>query len=539
MFQKLWLIFLVFTSWQTSAQEFKTVFYHLDKVSIKGKYYVDSLKSIKEYKTILNEFNMNGFVGVYPTDTVFKKNQIHYYFKADKVYKKVKLQPQNALQSPQLNRSLYGTINSINDEIVTLEDNGFPFAQIKILKQSEGDEELILHYKIDSGSFFIIDKIHIKSKSDFHEKTVLGILGLKTGDPYNEGKIRKIPEILKNSDVYTSPKSPEVLFREGKAEIFVYIDKKKSSSADGYVGFQQDQTTQELTLNGYVNLALKNALNRAETIHLNWKNNPDQSQNLNAIFEYPYLLGTPLGIGTNLDLQKQDSTFVRSNIMFELIYNNPQFRISIFDQIENSTTLGDAVNNEFRDYSKNTIGATFFYRPFLPEALSFYHPTISLSAGVFNYRADTLDQNSEQIANRKYSSKYSHKIDFLNFFHLNNSLHFQGINSSIGLARNEYIYFGGLQTVRGFYELELEGREIWILQNELEFKPVELLSMKLIYDYANFKNNEKHFTHSIGFGFGLINNNSQLDIIVANGKLDNNPITVSNTKIHIGFKSNF
>ncbi|MDA7803263.1 hypothetical protein N8987_01635, partial [Crocinitomix sp.] len=274
-------------------------------------------------------------------------------------------------------------------------------------------------------------------------------------------------------------------------------------------------------------------------IHLNWKNNPDKSQNLKSNFEYPYLFGSPFGIGANFDLQKQDSSFVRSDVIFELIYHNPQFRIGLFNQIENSTTISTLPIPGFRDFSKNTIGATFQYRPFMPDNIDYYHPMVSLSGGVFNYRADTLDDETQKIANRKYMVKYEHTIDLLKYLHLNNSIQFQGISSSIGLARNEFIYFGGLQTVRGFYELELEGREIWIIRNELEFKPVDLLSLKLLYDYSNFFNEQHNETHSIGFGFGLINNNSQLDIIVANGILNDNPFAITNTKVHIGFKSNF
>ena len=96
-----------------------------------------------------------------------------------------------------------------------------------------------------------------------------------------------------------------------------------------------------------------------------------------------------------------------------------------------------------------------------------------------------------------------------------------------------------MQSVRGFYELELAGRENWVLRNEIEFKPIELISLKILYDYSNFRGNTKNYTHSAGIGFGLINNSSQLEIIVANGVLNDNPISLSDTKVHIGFKSNF
>ena len=427
----------------------------------------------------------------------------------------------------------------MNDEITDLENAGFPFACIKIDEQIEHKNKLTLNYHIDSGAYFIIDKINIKSKNEFHEKTVLNILGIRAGDPYNEEKIRAINTILENNEMYSVPRAPELLFRAEKAELFVYIEKKKSSNADGYIGFQQDRITEKLVLNGYINLELKNALNRAEVIHLNWRNNPDQTQDLKTIFEFPYLFGSPIGIGANIDLQKQDTSFIRSDLLFELIYRNPQFRVSLFDQIEQSSILQGEPIPGFRDYSKNTVGIAVTYRPFMPERLHFYHPEFNVSAGIFNYREDTLDDNTRKIGNNKYRFGYGHTIDLWKYFHLNNDLSFQGLSSTVGLSRNEFIYFGGLQSVRGFYELELAGKEIWILRNEFEFQPISSLSMKFLYDYANFVGTDKNYSHSVGFGFGLINNASQLEIIVANGKLNDNPFTLSDTKIHIGFKSSF
>lgn len=534
------LIFQLLVTPALFGQESKTVYYHLEKLSVKSKTTTDSLKLELNREDAVNQFRMNGYLGVQPSDTVQKRNATHYYFTAETRFKKVALiETGRKRNRVSVQKNLTRTIVEINAKITQLENNGFPFARLEIIAQEEMENQLNLTYKIDSGGYFIIDKIHIKSKTDFNEKTVLSIMGIKPGEPYNEEKIRNLFAIFQNTAIYNTPRSPEILFKEGIAELYLYIEKKKSSSADGYVGFQQDRVTERLALNGFINLELKNALNRAETIHLNWKNNPDKTQDLKTILEYPYLFGSPVGIGTNIDLQKQDTSFVRSDLLFELIYRNPQFRIALFDQIEASSTLSAVPIAGFRDYSKNTIGLSVQYRPFLPEKLSFYHPHITISGGIFTYRSDTLDDETRKIANNKYLLKYEHQIDFLKYFHLNNSIQYQGLASSINLSRNEFIYFGGLQSVRGFYELELAGRDNWILRNEIEFRPIELLSMKVLYDYSNFIGDTKNYTHSVGFGFGLINKSSQLEIIVANGILNDNPFNLSDTKIHIGFKSNF
>ena len=175
----------------------------------------------------------------------------------------------------------------------------------------------------------------------------------------------------------------------------------------------------------------------------------------------------------------------------------------------------------------------------MPEKLNWYHPYIELTAGIFNYRSDTIDDNKQKIENNKYGAAYGQTIDFLKYFHLNNRLSYQGLSSSIDLSRNEMIFYGGLYSVRGFYELELFGNDVWILNNEIEFTPIKLLSLKVLYDYSISDYEGKNYTNSFGFGFGLTGASSRLDIIIANGILNDNPLDFSDSRIHIGFKSNF
>ena len=200
------------------------------------------------------------------------------------------------------------------------------------------------------------------------------------------------------------------------------LKKKKSSNADGFVGFQQDQLTNKLVLNGYINLQLYNSFNRAEIIDMHWKSNPDKTQNFHALFEYPYLFNTPLGVGSKLELRKQDSTFLRTDITLNLSYNHPIAKFTVFDQIESSTTLRESAPAIYRNYAKNTIGATAWIRPPQINSLPFYHPEFYLLGGFYNYRQDTIDDNKQKISNSKYQIRYSHKIDFLKFFHLTKHL---------------------------------------------------------------------------------------------------------------------
>ncbi|MEX1003595.1 MAG: ShlB/FhaC/HecB family hemolysin secretion/activation protein [Crocinitomicaceae bacterium] len=539
--RRLFFILLTLSPYFSVSQ--KTVlYYHLDKITIKEKTVKDSTRFERYQKNALKTFRLNGYTGITLKDSVAKNNGTHYYYQAAHHFKKIILRRKHPSKEKFIsdeNRDFQSTLKELEDELRQLENSGFPFAKIEIIQQEEREDKLLLDYEIDSGDYFEISVIHLKSEDPFHDKTLLNIIDLSVDEAYNESEIIGIGSLLSASKLYKLIRPVEVLFRKGKAELYIYFEKTKSSAADGYIGFQQDQITNKLVLNGFVNLQLYNALNRAEIIDMHWKSNPDKTQNLRSQLSYPFLFNTPFGIGGKLDLRKQDSTFLRTDITLNLSYYHPYVRFSVFDQLESSSTLRENAPSEFRNYQKNTIGSSVeLIAPEL-QALPFYHPRLFLLGGFYNYRKDTLDDELQKLTNSKYEIAYQHTIDFLKYFHLNNTVKFQGLTSGITLSRNELIYFGGLQSVRGFYELELFGNDIWSSLNELEFQPIDLLSLFILYDYSAFKNNGMNHTNSFGLGFSLNNEGSSLQIIVANGVLNSNPLELSNTKIHIGFKSTF
>jgi len=516
------------------GQNPKVVLFHLDKKTEKISIKSDSVNLFSIKQKAFLQFELQGYVGLSIKDSVVDGKKLHYFLNYDNFYKHVELRNNNKKTVTDLNQ----TPLQINKQLIRLENTGFPFAKIQITNQTIENNRLVLDYKIDSGAYTIIDKIHIKSKDKFNKKTILNLINLSVGEPYNESKLKQVEGILSTSKLYSLLRAPEVLFFNGKAEIYIYIKKEKSSTADGYVGLLQDKNTQKLSLNGYINLKLKNTLNRAEMLNMNWKANPDKTQKLIVNLDYPFLFNTPFGIAGDLDLHKQDTTFVRSNVIYGVNYKQSFFKIGIYNQLENSFLIDTNYQKEFRSYNKNTLGVRFVLQPFFVNKLNFYKPKFEVSTGFFKYKSDSIVSNTN-INNIKFYSKLSQQFKFLNYFSFNNYLSYQFVQSSYDLSRNELIYFGGLKSLRGFYELELNGNDVFIVQNEIEYQPLPILSFKLLYDYSTYTHLGQNFTNSFGFGFGLLSENSKLEIIVANGTVNNSGFTLSNTKIHIGFSSNF
>jgi hypothetical protein len=339
------------------TQKSKVQYFTLEKLSYKAKPFKDSVFNLTNENDAINYFKLHGYTGIYLKDSLTKNDAVYYNYGYQNKFDQVVLVNQNREKiKPYPTKNYITVLQRLDKKIKTLENSGYPFAKIDVTELQEAENKVIINYKIDSGAFFIISKVHLKSEAEFHEKTVLNLIGIKPGEIYNEGKIKVINEILTNSDLYDLNRPIEILFRKGKAEVYVFFTKRKSSNADGFVGFQQDQITQKIALNGYLNLELNNALNRAEQIDLKWKNNPDKTQELKTIVEYPYLFNSSFGIGADLRLKKQDTSFVRSDVLLELIYRTPVVKLSVFNEIENSNTITSTPIPGFRNYKKNTIG---------------------------------------------------------------------------------------------------------------------------------------------------------------------------------------
>lgn len=527
------LFFILFTS-QIWAQNVKYVYVHVDKKSERFVKLNDSIPDDKFIKKAITTFKLLGYVGLELQDTTYKKKKVNYRLNYKTKYKKVVLLNSDSYFTTTLSK----TYSVIDKELVSLENSGFPFAKIKVLNQKIEGKKLILEYKIDSGKVVIIDKVHIKSEDKFNEKTILNMLNLKVGEVYNESKIKGIVPILTASKLYATIRDPQLIFKDGKAEVFIYIQKLKSSNADGYIGLQQDKVTRKIQLNGYLNLQLNNALNRGEYLNLNWKSNPDKTQNLKFNFEYPYLFNSPVGVETNVNLQKQDTSFVKSDIDLGVNYLQPFFKIGLYNKFINSIILDKTSAINIVGFSKNIIGLNVVLKPHFYSSLSFYKPILSLKGGFYSYTSDSIETKTSS-SNYTYLINLEQKFRFLNYFSFNNQIGFTGLNSSYKLSRNELVYFGGLKSVRGFYELELTGNEVLTILNEIEYQPISTLSFKILYDYSQFSFNGVNRTHSFGVGFGLINDNSILEINIANGILNSNQFDFNTTKIHIGFKASF
>lgn len=526
------LLFIYFNALLGFGQEKSMAYFHLDKLDFKAV--IDSNKTVQKAAIkALNYFRLQGHAGITATDSVQKKGNWHYYYNSQKHYKKIEL----INESESVEANLLNTAGAINGFIVNLENNGFPFANLVFTGQTEADDVLQLQFKIDSGAYLTIGKIIIKSPDPFNEKTIQNMIHIKPGEVYNESKIKNISNLLVQNNLYEFIRQPELLFLPETVDIYLTIKKKNASIADGFIGFQQNPETARLELNGNVNLSLQNGLNRGELLDFKWQSNPDQSQNLDVKIAYPFIANLPIGVGGEMTIQKQDTTFIRNAFLGSVRYLAASYSIGLFAQSENSFLLADQeiTSINFAPFRRNTFG---FDGTISPNINSRYKPRVIFKVGAFNLQTDSARAETT-TNNLLIDVALEQNIRLVKAFFYKSRYRFQDIRSSEFLTNNQLFYFGGLKSIRGFYELELNGNHVFSANNAIVFQPVQQLSLELIYDYAQFHSQQFTQTHSVGLGFNIQNETNTLSLILANGTVAGNPFNFQNSKLHLGFISRF
>jgi len=168
-----------------------------------------------------------------------------------------------------------------------LKEMGYPFNEIKLSNIKLNDSDTIttnLNFKIIEKRY--IDNIILKGYTNF-PKTTISSFNNKTRN-YNEKTIKEIDEIIKNIPFAKQTKKTEVLFKKDSTNIYVYLEKINTNTAEGLLGFN-NTTDGKLELNGYIDLKLQNNLNRAETFILQYRNDNGDQTNFQTSINLPYL----------------------------------------------------------------------------------------------------------------------------------------------------------------------------------------------------------------------------------------------------------
>lgn len=417
-----------------------------------------------------------------------------------------------------------------------LEKKGFPLAKLKLDNLKKTNKNIIADLKIQFETRRLIDDIVILGYDNFpkgHKNNLKRIYKNKT---FNQDNLKKIYDDFEKFRFTKQLKYPEILFEKDSTKIYVYLEKTKSNNFDGFVGFSNNSGT-NIQFNGYLDLDLNNTLNNGERFSLFWKSDGNQQKTLNLALEIPYLFKSPLGIKTQLNIFKQDSTFQNTKTAIDLGYFfNYNTRTYIGYQSTESSDIMNLNSISISDYKNSFITTQFEFINFKTDNFLFPEKTkINLKIGLGNRKS--LKNNEQSFFN----------IDIHHNFYLNQKNNFYIKSQNYFLKSNSYLTnelyrFGGIKSIRGFGENSLQANLFTSLLTEYRYTISPSLYLHSIIDYGYFQDRATLSSGSltgIGFGFGLVTKNGLLNLIYANGSAEDFAFKGSNSIVHVSFKTNF
>jgi hypothetical protein len=434
----------------------------------------------------------------------------------------------------------------LNGIIAKLEAKGYPLAKLRLTSLRPSGNQLHANLESDLGIQRQVNDIVINGYDKFpagHKKQIARMFRNRT---LNQEILQSLHDEIRKFRFVNQTRYPEILFTTDTTKVFVYLEKAKANRFDGIVGFSNDgdegEETGKLRFNGYLDLQLVNALNSGEELSLDWKSDGNKQTTFNASAEIPYIFKSPLAIKASLHIFKQDSTFQNTRTAIHLGYFfRYNKRLYLGYEATESSDIQNTTSAVLSDFKNRFATLTYDYTDFSPGDFLFPDKTRMIAKVGAGSRDSKLQSNSQFLT----------ELNVMHNFYLNekNVIHLKSQNFL--LQSEEYVIselyrFGGVNSIRGFYENSLQATQLTSLITEYRYVLVPGIYAHSIIDYGYFRDGSRNegtgasgSLLGVGFGFGLMTKNGLFNLVYATGAPDDQALKLSNSIVHISFKARF
>ncbi|MBO9563286.1 MAG: BamA/TamA family outer membrane protein [Niastella sp.] len=467
-------------------------------------------------------------------------------------------------------------LQSLQQKILDyLENNGYPFAKIKLDSISVQENAFEAALKIEKGPLYKIDSIYNKGNAKLSSSFLQHYLSIPNGSLFRKDRLQTVSKKLSELP-FVQEQQPWDMTLLGTGSILnVYLAPKKSSQINVLVGFlpANDQlVNNKLLVTGEATINLKNSLGGGETIGLNWQQVQVKSPRLNIVFAYPYLFNSPFGINFGFDLFKKDSSFVNISLLLGMQYalasnqtgsiyiQNLSSNLLTVDtfQIKNTRRLPVEADVRSVNFGINYEWFNTDYR-FNPRRGN--EITINASAGTKKINKNSSivklrdDSDPSFDFNKLYDTvtlnayQFRVKLTAAHYFKLTRASTLKtsisgGWFESPSIFRNELFQIGGYRLLRGFDEESIFASRYAVGTVEYRYLLGQNSYMFAFTDVGWASNkvptvNVSNSFLGVGLGMAFETKAGIFNISYAAGKRDDSKFNLRQSKIHLGYVNYF
>jgi len=506
---------------------------------VKKGYFLASIDSTKE-----SNGNIQAFVFVGPK---FQKialmisEEDYMFLRRIGFYGLMKHTDQTIALSPaQLSSTLRQILASLNQ-------NGYPFAEISLVNTEISSDLIEASLKIDRGRQLVWKSIQVKGDSTFSLASIQSISGIHIGDIFNEVQWRNLDQKLKQINHIQVVKPSELLFTNDGVELFLYLKSARISSFNGALGLQPNPISQKIGLTGELQLKLVNTMRQAEQIDFNWRSIQPATQSLLLRVNYPYLFKTTFGLDGKFNLYKRDSTFLemKGSLAVQYQFKNGNYLKGIYQYYSSDRLAGAGASSGFSQSvscKTSAFGLAFLKKEldYIPNPSKGQALNVELFVGRREAKTDTVSNSTSTIF--KGSISFEKYIRLVARHVLKGTISYDFYYAPV-IYQNERFRFGGLTSLRGFNEEELLGTSKGIISLEYRFLVDKNSAAFVFYDQAIYEDRSNLYSKDnpfgTGVGFAIGSKIGIFSISYAIGKQLNNPFDLKQGKVHFGYIAYF
>lgn len=569
-------IMLAITQYSAAQKIYLNIITKGDDKKIIEKYnlkisFSDTLQLHYELNDLLSALRMNGYITASVDSVSELDDTVKAYTTVGKKIEWLELKagnvPQDILQQAgykhknYLSKTFsYDEVSQLSDDIVSFcEDNGYPFASVKLDTLQFSDSSISASLNLKKNNRIIIDSIVMRGKARVSKKYLYRYIDINPGDLYDESKVSVIPKKMKELLFLKEIKPFSIIFTDTKAKIVIYADKKKNSHFDGLLGvLPNNQTTGKLLLTGEANLSLINAFYRGESVDLNWRKLQQNTQDLKISFIYPYFLNTPFGIDAKFTLYKNDTLYINllKNLGIRYMFTGTDYLKAFVENQTTSLLSPSSYKNattlpQYADVSINMYGLEYKMQKldYIYSPRRGFDVKVSGSAGNKHVKKipDLNQELYENIDLNTAQYKVSGTIAGYIPLYSRSTIKIADEGASIegsNLFANELYRIGGMKSLRGFDEESITASFYNIVTAEYRFLFEQNSYLFAFWNGAYYESRTVGgFVHDTPYGFGagicFETKAGIFSLSYALGKQFDNPIYFRSAKIHFGIVSYF
>ena len=514
----------------------------LSKIDFK-KEHKDSISIFDELNRIHKLVQVNGYFLSVVDSLVLKQKNYFAFFnmnqKVDSVILKQKNFPEEILRTFNFKQQkikmpinqLAVFLNKISE---TFESKGNSFSKIRLKNITILKKVLYADIAFNASKERKINKLILKGYENFPSSFIKNYFNIKEEMVFNKKKLNEISRLSKSLNFVSEIKAPETLFTKDSTFVYVYLKKNKGNSFDGLVNLAS-QENGKLKFNGYIDLKLRNILNKGERFNLLWNSFGNERQEFAIATKIPYIFNSKLSPELNFSIYKQDTTFLNtkfnSNLQYQ-IKSNASLFVS-FTQA-NSESLTNVASQNIETFTSTFLGLGYQYT--MPKNDLFRNNIffLNINPSIGNRKSEN---NSFRQIKLEGTISYLLDISKRSSIYLKNKT---GVLNSENYIQNELFRIGGNNSIRGFNEQSIFVKD-YVIQN-IEYRYL-LSNDAFIYSITDLAliatPNTTEKLMGLGIGYLFNTNNAQINISTTLGTDSRNPINFKNTQLFINWVNFF